>query len=553
VLKRAVFSSLLLVGCIFGAHVVEAAEEGAQAKSNSTTFALRGEVVDAESGQSVACRIYIQGADGSWHFAKSEAAGGSAVEYRKQKDWNPACVEMHTTLSAHPFVARVPPGKYTILVERGKEYFPETREVKVDRDQQITIRLRRWINMAEQGWYSGDTHVHRTLSELPNLMLSEDLNVALPLTSWVRDAYVAPARGEANADRDARPEVIRVDEAHVIYPRNTEYEIFRVGQKDHTLGAFFVLGHKTLFREGVPPVRAVAERARDEGGLIDLDKHNWPWSMMLVPILNVDLFELSNNHLWRTEFGYRDYGDAAPRYMNVERDVKDWTERGWVDYGLLNYYALLNCGFRIRPTAGTASGVHPVPLGFGRVYVHLDEGFSYEAWMRELNEGRSFVTTGPMLIVQVNGKQPGHVFKGEGGSPGRYRVKGVARSAERLAGVEIVANGDVVRTVTAANREIAGKGYKCPIDLELTLNESSWLAVRCFEDRPDKRVRFAHTAPFHVEVPGKPLRPRKEDIEFLIKRMEGELVRNAEVLPAEALDEYREALRIYQEIARRAR
>ncbi len=64
-------------------------------------------------------------------------------------------------------------------------------------------------------------------------------------------------------------------------------------------------------------------------------------------------------------------------------------------------------------------------------------------------------------------------------------------------------------------------------------------------------MRFAHTAPFHIEVAGKPLRPRKAEVEFLISRMEGELARNAEVLPAAALEEYREALRIYQGIARR--
>jgi hypothetical protein len=265
----------------------------------------------------------------------------------------------------------------------------------------------------------------------------------------------------------------------------------------------------------------------------------------------VDLFELSNNHLWRTEFGYTGYGDAAPAYMQVERDEKGWTERGWVDYGFLNYYALLNCGFRLRPTAGTASGVHPVPLGFGRVYVHLDEPFSYDAWMRGLNEGRSFVTTGPMLLVQVNEKDPGHVFK-PGGSAA-YRVTGRVRSAVPLQSVEIAVNGELTRTLKAANREIPGGGYESSIDEELTIDQSSWLAVRCFEDRADKRVRFAHTAPFHIEVPGKPLRPRKVEIEFLISRIEGELSRNAEVLPAEALEEYREALRIYKDIARTAR
>lgn len=509
------------------------------------TFQFRLDVVDADTGHRLPCRLYIQGTNGAWHFGKS----ASTVEYRKQKDWNPPSVEMHTTHGGEPINASLTPGRYTVLAERGKEYIPESRQVNIDKeDARIEMRLQRWINMEQLGWYSGDTHVHRTLNELPNLLLAEDLNVAFPLTYWVTDAFVSPTKGRTNADQHARPEIVHVDKTHVIYPRNTEYEIFHVGRKSHTLGAFFVLGHKTLFDAGVPPVRPIAEQAHHEGALLELDKHNWEWSMMLVPIMGVDLYELSNNHIWRTEFGYRDYGVAAAEYMKVERDVKNWTERGWIDYGFQNYYALLDCGFRLRPTAGTASGVHPVPLGFGRVYVLLKEGFSYDGWVRGLNEGRSFVTTGPMLFVQLNGRDPGTIFK----SADTYHLTGTARSAVPLASMEIVQNGEV-RKIAARNREVPGKGYESLIDEKLKIDGSSWVAVRCFEDRPDKRVRFAHTAPFHIEVPGKPLHPRREEVNYLIKRIETELARNADVLPPEALDEYREALRIYKEIARNAR
>src|SRR5204862_7488065 len=111
----------------------------------------------------------------------------------------------------------------------------------------------------------------------------------------------------------------------------------------------------------------------------------------------------SNNHLWETEFAFRDFGAPAPEYMKIQKDAKGYTELGWLQYGFQNYYALLDCGLRMRPTAGCASGVHPVPLGFGRVYVHLDGPFSYDAWMKGLNEGRSVVTTGPMLFVKLTG------------------------------------------------------------------------------------------------------------------------------------------------------
>ncbi len=137
---------------------------------------LNGQVVDADTQAPLACRIYIQGADGTWHFAKSASPSGSAVEYRKER--GATSVEMHTTLSAHPYTAELPAGRYTVTVERGKEYLTDTRTVEL-RDGPVQVRtlLRRWINLSARGWYSGETHVHRGLDELPNAMLADDRDV----------------------------------------------------------------------------------------------------------------------------------------------------------------------------------------------------------------------------------------------------------------------------------------------------------------------------------------------------------------------------------------
>jgi hypothetical protein len=66
-------------------------------------------------------------------------------------------------------------------------------------------------------------------------------------------------------------------------------------------------------------------------------------------------------------------------------------------------------------------------------------------------------------------------------------------------------------------------------------------------------VRFAHTGPWHVEVGGKPLRPRQAEVDYLVQRVEGQLKRCDRVLPEAALAEYREALRAYKELAKTAR
>jgi hypothetical protein len=525
----------------------------AGAEQQEKKVRLRGTVLDADTGKPIPARVYLQAEDGTWLHVKSASPEGTAVPYRKQRTDGPKSTEIHTTISSHPFVAEVPPGKYAVTVERGKEYHTLTQQVTVGAEPvDVQLKLQRWINMPGRGWYSGDTHVHRTLEELPNVMLAEDLNVALPLLHWVTEAFTSPAKNPKTTERDPG-RLLKLDDTHVIWPRNTEYEIFTVGKARHTLGAFFILNHQTPFDEGVPPVRAIAEKAHKQGALIELDKHNWPWSMMIVPVMPVDLFELTNNHVWRAEFAFRDFGEPAAEYMKIERGPKDFSECGWIDYGFQNYYALLNCGFRLRPTAGTASGVHPVPLGFGRVYVYLPEGFTYESWMKGLDAGRSFVSTGPMLFVQVNGQSPGHIFKAATDGQ-EYQITGSAESAHPLGRIEIVVNGEIVQTIKPESKRTKSGGYVTPIDSrKIQITGSGWIAVRCFEDRQDKRVRFAHSGPVHIEVPGKPLRPRKEEVEYLIKRVQDQLARSEKVLAKEALDEYRAALQAYQEIAKTAR
>jgi hypothetical protein len=269
----------------------------------------------------------------------------------------------------------------------------------------------------------------------------------------------------------------------------------------------------------------------------------------------VDLFELSNNHIWESGFAIRGFGEAPADAMEIERDANGFTERGWIDFGFKNYYALLDCGYRLRPTAGTASGVHPVPLGFGRVYVQLDAGLGLDpdAWLKGLNAGRSFVTTGPMLFVTLDGREPGHHFEQADPMPRDYRLAGTVESAARLVRIEVVVNGAVARTLPPENLQTKLGAYENRIEATVTIEGTSWVAVRCFEAIEEGRERFAHGSPFRIDVPGKPLRPRPFEVDYLIRRVQDQIDRSAAVLPAPALDEYRAALEAYRTVAGKAR
>ncbi len=519
-----------------------------------TAAPVTGKIVDAATGQIVASRLYIQNSASEWFFAESSSSNGAAVRYAKTNWANPLSVEVHTTLSAHPFRIGLPPGDYTFTAERGKEFRPLQKTVTVGTTPvTLTFQLQHWVSMAERGWFSGDGHVHRSLAELPTLVLAEDLNVALPQTYWAIEGFTAPLQSAKNGKTEIPTGVIRADATHVIWPRNTEYEIYRFGEKINNLGGVFILNHRESFTLGAPPMRPVAEQAHRHGALLDMDKHDWAWSFMLVPVMKIDLFELANNHMWRAEFGLTNFNQPAPAYMKLPNDGKSGSERDWIDYGFQSYYTLLDCDFRLRPTAGCASGVHPVPLGFGRVYVHCPRGFSYDDWIQGLDEGRSFVTTGPMLLTKINGDWPGGKFQLKSGETKTVKVSGTVLSEQPVREVELIVNGQIAERI-AVNQKLNRDGaWEAKFNTRIQLNGTSWIAARCWEARNGKRVRFAHTAPTWFDAPGEPMSPRGEEIAFLIGRMQQQIERNREMLPANALNEYREALATYQEIAKRAR
>ncbi|GDY08045.1 hypothetical protein LBMAG52_15310 [Planctomycetia bacterium] len=495
---------------------------------------LRGEIRDAESGQLLPARLYIQSADGTkWFFAKSADAKGSALVYDKARDQK--SVEKHTTLSAHPFVAELPPGKYSLTVERGKEYLTATKEVEVGTQSlDVKIELRRWINMAERGWYSGDTHVHRAISELSNVALAEDLNVVYPMSQWVTVTHTLPEKGRVDPQPITTAPIF-ADPTHAIVPFNTEYEIFSVGPKRHTLGAVLILGQKGPLKLGIPPLKAVAEEAHRQGGLLDLEKHSWAWTPIIAPVMQADLYPLSNNHIWRTEFAFKSWTIENNWRDNprIETDKDGFTELGWLHFGWEQYYAMLNCGLRMRPTAGTANGVHPVPAGFSRVYVDLgNEKLTPELWQKRLNEGRSFVTTGPMIEFQSERVGSNHEL---GIS---FRIS----SQYPLVKIEQIKDGEVWHSIPCTEPYLSAHR----LDWTIAGNQSQWVAVRCFEQLPNGRVRFAHTAPLYFDVPKRSVQPRRDQVRYLIQRCEEEIARNKEVLSDAELAEYREALEFYR-------
>ena len=499
------------------------------------------QIIDSDTQQPIAARAYLRANDGTWHFF--EAPG--AQQYEKQNWANKNSVEYHTCLLSGPASVQLEPGVYHLTVERGKEYLPHMERMEVGSDDRtISVPLKRWINMSARGWYSGETHLHRTIDELRTIIQSEDLNVAFPLTYWETRAGAPPTQGNKNIPGEIPQDLVMVDPTHVIWPRNTEYEIFTVGEKRHTLGALFILNHKSVFERGVPPWGPVVEQARQEGALFDMDKLDWPFAMTLPVTAEGSLYELSNNHMWQTEFGLRTWNSNTRGFLQPPWGANHGNERDWLLYTLGMYYTLLNSGEKMMPTAGTAHGVHPVPAGFSRVYVHLNGDFTYEKWLEGLQAGRSFVTTGPLLEATLREQLPGTKFLIE--RPADLPLKVTLHSEQPLSFGELIVNGQAVTTFMGRSSPRPEGGHEMQVELSVPISQTSWLAVRAFENRDDGRFRFAHTAPWWVRLPGSELKLRGEEQAYLISRVRSEFNRSKDVLDEASLAEYGRALDHWQ-------
>ena len=417
-------------------------------------------------------------------------------------------------ISQGSFEISLPPRKYVLAVERGPEYRSAREEVEIGSGEarRIEIVLKRWTSMNGYGWYSGDLHNHRDWREMPELLLAEDLNVAPTLTQWVWEDRLIEKAPEGEL---AKGLVRLVDATHAYSVLDTEIERLREGP-----GAVGLVGLRAPVRfHGylLSPANSVfAQAARRQGGFVDAEKITWRDSAALVALGEVDFAGIVHNHFNR---------------HGVETETDPWgmipkerpgysTPQGMPLWAMDVYYKLLNCGFKLPVSAGSASGVKPSPLGFNRVYVHLREKFGYEAWFRALKAGRSFATNGPMLFLKVNGHEPGETITGTppvAGQKGvRLEVEAEASSAGELDRLEIVWKGKVVKTATAD-----GHAPVLKASFALDAENSGWVAARAIE-KPSGPVRFAHTSPVYVKIGQDPGIVR-EDTEFFLDWMDREI------------------------------
>jgi len=435
---------------------------------------------------------------------------------------------------------RLRPGRYRYEIARGPEHQRQggTVELEPNRDVGLDVRIRRMVDLQRQGWYSGDLHVHRPLKDIPLLMRAEDLHVAPVITWWNQ---TNPWQAEP-PPRD----LLRQFDGNRFYHA-------MAGEDERGGGAvlFFNLDRPLDIagarREYPSAAKYIADaRSRNPDVWVDVEKPFW-WDVPLwVASGQVDSIGIAHNHMWR--------GGVLPNEAwGRPRDKARYPDplgNGYWSQDI--YYHLLNCGIRLPPSAGSASGVLPNPVGYNRVYVRVEGGLTYEKWWQGLKSGRCFVTNGPLLLCEAEGKLPGEVFRVE---PGRRLDLALAVqvfSNDPIRRVEIVKNGRVEGEIRLA----AGQAGERRGTAEVSFAESGWFLVRAVADTPDT-FRFASTGPSYVEVGSQARRVSRGSAKFFLDWMaeRRETLKAAGEPPrqlAEVLDAHAKADRFWRNLSETA-
>jgi hypothetical protein len=440
-------------------------------------------------------------------------------------------------------------GGYAFLIERGPEYLEQTGHFQIDNfaDDTKTISMKRFVDMAKEGWYSGDLDVNRPEKDLKLLMQADDVHF-VPLVTWSNKKNPwskQPLPKQANGEFD-QTFFYSLLGGELATPGNT-LRIFglekpldlaatqspltptlsRGGEREKNSGPSPVAGEgrargKELTSDvlGSLPLIPIIEKARQEqhawvdaGAFFARDLPIW------IAAGQIDSIQLANRHLERE-------GVVANEAGGWPRDPAAFPNpHGNARWSQEIYYHLLDCGLRIPPSAGSGSGVSMNPVGYNRVYAHLDsdaepsplagEGrvrgteLTWDKWWDALRAGRVSVTNGPLIRPSVEGELPGHTFKADAGQPLELLVALTLSTRDKIRYLEIIKNGRIEQEVNLDSfKELGGK---LP---PVKFTESGWFLVRAVADNP-QTYRFASTGPYYVEVGYQPRISRKS-VQFFL-------------------------------------
>ena len=444
-----------------------------------------------------AAQLALTSADGA-RWSVVDPTGGAWFPDGVPQKWDAADVPFFHTDPGTTLLT-VPALPLLVVAARGLEF--ERQEVTVEPAAGTTATVEyaaeRRFDPAADGWYGADLHVHLNYSgdyvlhpaDAARMQRGEGLHL-LHLTA-------GNFTGALVYDRELLEHTVGADLWHadgMLARAGLEFRNDLLGHV-HALGLGGVPEVLHTGHEGTPhpwdwpPNTVACARMRD------LDAVTAYAHPVVAPGDGPDDLFRPGRSVEAREL----VADAALGVVDAIDLASNFDDAGAVTL----YHHLLSCGLRLTATAGSdvflsfARGPAPAsnPPGWCRVYGHLEgASLSVAAFAAAVRAGRTFVTNGPWLELDVDGHGPGAVLDVAPGDRLHVRVRATGSGVDRL--VLHGPDGDLAAT----------NGSVIEHDLVVG-NQGLWLAAAAYGGRDDPHTVgapvFAHTSPVYVDVSGR--------------------------------------------------
>ncbi len=454
-----------------------------------------GHIVDGQTGQPLAASVVLRNTKGE----TVEFDGEHPHVHYLQQRW--CYVDGKFELPGDA-------GGFTVEIRRGLETLPIRKTIGSGAAKQ-TFRLERWINMADRGYMSGDSHVHMLSPAQCHLqMRAEDLAALnLLVSDFTNDVDTFTGRLDQVSTS-----------GHAVYVgqefrdwQQGHINLLRLRKLIEPLQPFGGTFQETTNRH--LHLAPAAREARLQGAVVNWAHFgNLPGTESPIDIALglIDAIELityddptglpTHWEPWRME---------RPANLPALPAIR----------GVDLYYHYLNAGFRLPMTAGTDKMSEVIPVGSNRFYAQVGEQRTFDAWIAGLQTGNGFITNGPMLTFEADERESGDVV--EFHEPGTVTARATARSIHPFTRLQIIVNGEAVATSATPARDAAGI-YETKLETRINLDRSAWVAARVTEPSregklilPRDLTVFAHANPVYFLRDGAKVRVQ-ESIDHLL-------------------------------------
>jgi putative membrane-bound dehydrogenase-like protein len=370
----------------------------------------------------------------------------------------------------------VPPGTVRIEVWKGFEHRPVTTTLLVPprAERKVELQLQRTVSMDKEGYYSGDSHLHFHRSDAADdaaifdLLEAEDVRYGGILCyNFDTSAYSGSMNELEYPQRSGLGLVSasRRGDYHIL--SGQEYRSGLYGHMNVYLADRLVLENQSLDPNHWPVFGAIGRQVQRQGG-IALHAHGG--------------------------YGLEIYADFVTGAVQAVELLQFGMYRG---IGLDGWYHILNAGFRY-PAHGASDYPPCRKLCDSRTYVHSDAPPTFPEWLTGLTEGHSFFTSGPLVVLSVDGRKPGGTIRCSGAGPHRLVAQVRVRSeVAPVTHVALVVNGECLREVVLP--DAAAEGSWIELEVPLEISRSSWIAARAWSKAPSGSPDAeAHTNPVYV-------------------------------------------------------